>query len=71
MLTVHVALQEEGTTVWRPVDALHIKGSIYQLVGLVPDQEQWQFMPGQIVECQERTTADGNIFLLACRLAEQ
>jgi hypothetical protein len=71
MLTVYVALKEEGATVWRPVPARRIKDSVYQLLGIVPNQEDWQFTPGQVVECEERAFVEGRIALVACRLADE
>lgn len=52
-MTVHVVLTGLGTPVWRPTQARHIQGVIYKLLGFIPDDEQWQFNPGQLVECEE------------------
>lgn len=59
MPTVYVALQGEGSEVWRPVPARHLEGSAYEILGIVPSQESWQFVPGQVVECDERECGDG------------
>jgi hypothetical protein len=70
MPTVYVALHGEGTEVWRPVPARHLQDSTYELLGIVPSQESWQFVPGQAVECDERGFGDGLTRLVACRIAK-
>ena len=41
---------------WRPVDAIHIKDSIYQInpESTIPEAETWQFLPGDIIRCEEK-----------------
>lgn len=53
--TVYVALLNEGVDVWRPVQADHIGGDLYQLTGEQPDDEAWAFAVGDVVRCRERT----------------
>ena len=65
MPTIYVELQDEGVTVWRPVEALHIDGNIYRLCGTVPDGECWKFQPGTHVRCEERWFSGGNCNLTA------
>jgi hypothetical protein len=67
LTTVHVQLLGEGTPVWRPVDAAAFGPSIFRLSGPQPANEEWQFQPGQLVECQEHTFADGTMGLVAVR----
>ena len=52
--TVYVSLLDEGVDVWRPVSAEHIRDDVYRIVGESPDpeDEQWQFLPGQHVRCR-------------------
>jgi hypothetical protein len=68
MQTVYVALLGEGTQTWRPVPARRMDDSTYELLGIVPSQEEWQFMPGQTVECEKRSLSDGEA-LVAVRFA--
>ena len=67
MTLVHVALLGEGILVWRPVRARHIQDSIYELTGVVPDGEEWEFQPGQVVECLLRDFSSGEQRLVATR----
>jgi hypothetical protein len=67
MAVVYVALQGEGTNAWRPAEARHIQGAIYQLLGSVPGDEHWQFNPGELVECEEHIFSGGNSGLVARR----
>ena len=67
MTVVHIALLGEGTAVWRPAQARHIQGAIYELLGSIPDDEQWQFSPGQLVECEEQIFSGGSSGLVARR----
>jgi hypothetical protein len=67
---VFVALLNEGTEVWRPVPAAHIRGTVYKLGGSVPEDEEWQFLPGQFVECENKTFSGGTTVLVAIRLCE-
>jgi hypothetical protein len=65
--TIHVALLGEGTPAWRPTQARHIEAFTYELLGTVPDDEEWQFKPGQLVECHEHVFAGGGSGLVALR----
>jgi hypothetical protein len=67
MTLVHVALLGEGTSVWRPVQARHVQDSVYELTGVVPDGEEWEFQPGQFVECVPQDFSGGRQGLVANR----
>ena len=67
MTTIHVALLGEGTPVWRPAEARHIEDSVFELLGAIPNDEEWQFTPGQLVECKEQTFPGGESGLVAYR----
>ena len=62
---VFVALLDEGTEVWRPVQARPLGGDRYELLGIVPAGERWQFTPGQRVRCREKTFSGGSKGLVA------
>jgi hypothetical protein len=62
---VYVALLDEGVEVWRPADATHVREDEYVLAGPVPDDEVWEFQPGEVVRCRERTFSDGVTALVA------
>jgi hypothetical protein len=59
---VHIYLLNEGTDVWRPVDAEHISGNRYRITGsnADPEDEQWQFQTGDVVRCELRCLSSGN-----------
>ena len=67
MMTIHVQLLGEGTPVWRPARALHLSGSIFELLGPQPEDEDWQFKPGQVVECQVQAFGGNDSGLVAMR----
>lgn len=67
MTIVHVGLLKEGTHAWRPVEACHVRGSTYELTGVVPDGEAWQFQPGESVECVPHVFQGGEQGLVATR----
>lgn len=58
---IHVHLKDEGTDVWRPVDAIGLNEGIYQIPSgtRVPDDENWEFLPGTIVRCVTKELSDG------------
>jgi hypothetical protein len=53
--TIYVALMEEGTDCWRPVQAESLGGGLYRIVTERPDDEVWFFSVGDVVKCKERT----------------
>jgi hypothetical protein len=46
---IFVYLRDEGTDVWRPVDAVLVGPSQYRIVGenRAPDDEHWEFSAGE------------------------
>jgi len=59
--TVHVRLLDEGTDVWRPVQAERLGETTYRLAhGSVPEDENWSFQPGDIVVVEHRRGADAD-----------
>jgi hypothetical protein len=56
---VYVALLNEAVDVWRPVVAEPVAHDLYRLCGPMPDDETWEFGPGEIVRCEERSFHDG------------
>ena len=69
MPQVHVTLLGEGVPVWRPVQARHVQDSTYQLEGTVPEGEEWEFQPGELVKCELQEFIGGGSDLLARRPA--
>jgi hypothetical protein len=56
---VYVALLGEGTDVWRPVSARDLGGGMFEILGIVPAGETWQFPPGAKVRCVAHRFSDG------------
>lgn len=53
---IYVYLLNEGTDVWRPVQAEKLSDCLFRIVSKNPDpgDEKWQFSTGDIVKCEER-----------------
>jgi hypothetical protein len=65
---IYVKLLDEGTIVYRPVTATHLKDMIFKIEGNVPETETWAFLPGEIVECKQFQFSDRKTELAAFRL---
>lgn len=54
-IRIYVYLEDEGTDVWRPVQALRLEDNLFQIVEENPDpeDEHWQFCTGDVVRCRE------------------
>jgi hypothetical protein len=52
---IYVRLLDEGTDVWRPVNAEYIRSDIFKILPN-PDysslDESWEFLPGTLVKCK-------------------
>src|SRR3546814_1086632 len=55
--TIYVALLDEGTDVWRPVQAAQRTDGSYIILSTNgdPEDEKWQFPSGGIVQCEMKT----------------
>jgi hypothetical protein len=63
-MRVYVPLFNEGTPVWRPVDAEHLGDDRYRIVQEKPKDEDWPVASGQIVQCTPHRFADGTVGLV-------
>jgi hypothetical protein len=63
--TIYMYLLDEGTPVWRPVQAETLGDNLYRVIGPVPDDEVWEFPPGSTVRGQMKTFSDGHEALVA------
>ena len=59
--TIYVFLLDEGTEVWRPVEARRLGGDLYEVVSVNPDpeDEHWEFQTGNVVRCKHRRLSAG------------
>ncbi|HEU0266819.1 MAG TPA: hypothetical protein VFQ70_04280 [Candidatus Saccharimonadaceae bacterium] len=62
---IYVALLDEGTSVWRPASAAHLRDDIYRIVQQPSADERWEFVSGESVRCREQAFADGRRGLVA------
>ncbi len=71
-VTIFVALLDEGTDVWRPVQARPLGADFYRIIGVEADvsDETWQFSPGAIVRCEPKRLNDGQVSIVAVELKE-
>jgi len=61
MTTIYVALVNEATSVWRPVDAVRVADDTFRIAAdEVPTDEQWEFAPGATVRCEQRELSEGS-----------
>ena len=58
--TIYVKLMDEGTDVWRPVDAKKVSDDLFRLVGKNDESEMWEFPSGSIVRVEKRTLSSGS-----------
>ncbi len=58
--TIYLPLLNEGTDVWRPVEAKHIEGNIYKIISKneTESDEEWMFSTGDYVRCEEKKFQD-------------
>ena len=65
LMTIYVQLLNEGTDVWRPVEATQLSDNTYSIEGTVPGGEEWAFAPGSVVRCVSKTFSTGATGLAA------
>lgn len=56
IIDVYIELLDEGTETWRPAKAQNIGNGLYRLLANVnynPEDEEWAFLPGDIVRIEE------------------
>lgn len=69
LATVFVRLLDEGTDVWRPVQARRLGETTYQIANEpVPEDEAWSFQPGDIVVVEQRS--DGQSLVAVARVMD-
>jgi len=58
----------EGTDCWRPANAKEHGKGVFEILGIKPAGEEWQFSPGMRVRCRPKQFADGSTALTAYEL---
>lgn len=56
---IYVSLLGEGLNVMRTVRAEHLGRDYYKIVETMPENENWQFQPGQVVRCKKQSLSTG------------
>ena len=56
---IFVNLIGEGLNVLRRVRAEHLGRDFYRIVDTMPENENWQFQPGQVVRCRKTKLSSG------------
>jgi hypothetical protein len=64
---IYVALLDEGTDVWRPVQAISVGRNVYRIISenQNPELECWQFQTGDMVRCKVKKFSGRSIGLVA------
>lgn len=57
--TIYLNLIGEGLACLRPVQAEHLGRDFYRIVEQVPEGEQWEYQPGQVVRAQKKNLSSG------------
>jgi hypothetical protein len=70
MATIYMPLLDEGTEVWRPVEATLVSADTYRVEGSMREEEEWAFAPGTVVRCESRTFSGGKNRLTAVAVAD-
>jgi len=58
--TIYIYLLDEGTDVWRPVEAENLGNNRYRIISSNndPEDEKWEFQTGDIVSCERKILGD-------------
>lgn len=64
--TVYVALLDEGTDVWRPVEAEELHSGLFRILSenSRPYDERWEFPTGSVVRCERRDLSEGPVLVV-------
>lgn len=64
--TIYIRLLNEGTDVWRPAKGEYLSDSIYRVLKIDnydPDIEEWEFLPGTVVRCEEQVKSGTKVLV--------
>ena len=56
---IYVSLLGEGLNVMRTVRSEHLGRDYYRIIDTMPEGENWQFQPGQVVRCKKQNLSTG------------
>ena len=72
--TIYVELLNEGTSAWRPTMGRRVGPQAFELLATPnydPEHEEWQFVPGTVVRCNERVLSCGPVLVAVERVDDQ
>jgi hypothetical protein len=58
-VNIYVTMLGEGMNVLRTVRAQHLGRDFYVIVDEMPSDENWEFVPGQVVRCKKKNLSNG------------
>jgi hypothetical protein len=67
--TIYMPLLDEGTDVWAPVQAEPLERDSFRILGPKPDDQEWTFAPGAIVDTGAKTFSDGEPGIVALSIS--
>jgi len=67
--TIYVSLLNEGTAVWKPVEAERSADGTFRIVSEMLADEEWAFKSGEKVTVRQHAFSDGETGLVADRRA--
>jgi hypothetical protein len=53
-ITLYLKLRNEGTDVWRPVEAEPVAANLYRILSHPVEHEDWPVTQNEIVECENQ-----------------
>lgn len=57
--SIYVNLMGEGLNMLRAVRAEHLGRDFYRIIEPMPESEQWEYGPGQVVRCRKKNLSSG------------
>ncbi len=67
--TIFMQLLKEGSPVWRSVTAECINHDAFRVLGPMPDDETWAFVPGSVVTVVPHFFEDGRCGVVAAAIS--
>jgi hypothetical protein len=58
-VSIYVNMMGEGMNLLRPVRAEHLGRDFYIIVDEMPADENWEYVPGQVVRCKKKNLSNG------------
>jgi hypothetical protein len=63
-VTVYVKLRDEGTDVWRPVEAEPVAANQYRILSRPIEDEIWPVTQNEVVDCERRMLSGGECLVV-------